>query len=274
MATVIYHGNCQDGFTAAWACWLEHPDWEYVPGKYGEAPPDVTGQDVYLLDFSYKRPVILEMAAKAKSITILDHHKTAEADLVDLPENVSVTFDMEKSGARLAWEYFHPTEFSPNIVGHVEDRDLWRFKNPNTKAYSAALFAEPYTFEAWDYFTLHSMNEILTAGEAILKKQAKDTNELLQNKFRIVVKGQEVWTANLPYTFASDAANLLAEGEPFGSTYYFDGKDYVFSLRSKENGADVSEIAKQFPGGGGHKHSSGFKVPMEEFQKMLINRRA
>jgi len=93
----------------------------------------VTDREVWFVDFSYKRPVILEMSAKAKSITILDHHKSAEADLVELPENVSVKFDMEKSGARLAWDCFHPAEDIPMLVNYVEDRDLWRFHFEGTR---------------------------------------------------------------------------------------------------------------------------------------------
>lgn len=34
----------------------------------------------------------------------------------------------------------------------------------------------------------------------------------------------------------------------------------VFSLRSTADGTDVSEIAKQY-GGGGHKNASGFRLP-------------
>jgi hypothetical protein len=41
----------------------------------------VTGLDVAIVDFSYKRPVMVELASKAKSILVLDHHKTAQADL-------------------------------------------------------------------------------------------------------------------------------------------------------------------------------------------------
>ena len=50
---------------------------------------DVTGKDVVLVDFSYKRPVLMEMAEKANNILILDHHKTSAEDLVDLPANVT-----------------------------------------------------------------------------------------------------------------------------------------------------------------------------------------
>jgi nanoRNase/pAp phosphatase (c-di-AMP/oligoRNAs hydrolase) len=37
----------------------------------------------------------------------------------------------------------------------------------------------------------------------------------------------------------------------------------VFSLRSTPEGMDVSEIAKQY-GGGGHKHSAGFRIPLAD----------
>jgi oligoribonuclease NrnB/cAMP/cGMP phosphodiesterase (DHH superfamily) len=258
---VIYHYPCQDGFTAAWACWLAHPDWEFVPAKYGDPPADVAGRDVYLLDFSYKRPVLEDLLSRAKSVTILDHHKTAEADLAGL--GLPGVFDMNKSGARLAWEFFHPGKKIPELVKIVEDRDLWRFMYEETKNISAALFAEEYSFITWSMWSLRLEDETKWAcerGEAILRKQAKDIKELLQNKFRTNIAGHNVWAANLPYTLASDAANILAQGEPFGVTFFLDGTSAVFSLRSTNEGVDVSEIAKQF-GGGGHKHAAGFKLP-------------
>jgi oligoribonuclease NrnB/cAMP/cGMP phosphodiesterase (DHH superfamily) len=262
---VIYHGNCQDGFTAAWAIWKKFPDFEFYPGKYQETPPDVSGRDVFFVDFSYKRPVILEMAAKANSITILDHHASAEKDLVDLPENVFVIFDMERSGARITWEFFHSKEEVPALVKYVEDRDLWRFKYEETKSLSAYLFSFEYSFAIWDQAVrimddLNRRNAAELQGQSILRKQAKDIDELLQNKFRMTIGGTEVWSANLPYTLCSEAGHILSKGEPFAATFYLDGKSAIFSLRSAEDGIDVSEVAKKY-GGGGHKHAAGFKVP-------------
>jgi oligoribonuclease NrnB/cAMP/cGMP phosphodiesterase (DHH superfamily) len=265
---VIYHGNCADGFTAAWVVWKLHPDWEFYPGKYQENPPDVTGRDVYFLDFSYKHPVILEMAKTASFIHILDHHKSAEADLVDLPENVSVKFDMESSGAHLAWNYFHPeatVKDRPMLIDYVEDRDLWKFIFPETKALSSYIFSLPYDFFTWTSVAegldcVETRKECELQGEAILRKQTKDIDELLQNKFTIYLGGHLVPTANLPYTLCTEAGNILAKGEPFASTFYLDGASAIFSLRSDEDGLDVSEIAKLY-GGGGHKHAAGFKVP-------------
>ena len=40
----IYHFPCADGFTAAWAIRTRWPDIEFVPGVYGQEPPDVTGK--------------------------------------------------------------------------------------------------------------------------------------------------------------------------------------------------------------------------------------
>lgn len=79
---VIYHGNCADGFGAAWCFWNKYGDeYEFHPGVYQEPPPDVADRDVYLVDFSYKRPGLLEMAKTAESITVIDHHKSAIEDL-------------------------------------------------------------------------------------------------------------------------------------------------------------------------------------------------
>lgn len=270
---VIYHGNCQDGFTAAWACWSKHPDWDFYPAKHGEPPPEVLYRDVYMLDFSYKRPVIEKMLGEVRSLTILDHHKTAEADLKfpfdSDPHNmvdVKIIFDMDKSGARLAWECFHPNEPIPVLVTRVEDRDLWRFRYPDTEGISSYLFSCNYDFKEWGWLAHlaedpHDLEEMEGYGNVILRKQKKDTDELLQNKFKMIIGEHEVWACNLPYTFSSDAGNILAQGQPFGATFYVDENSAYFSLRSTEEGIDVSDIAKSY-GGGGHKHAAGFKVPL------------
>ena len=55
----------------------------------------------------------------------------------------------------------------------------------------------------------------------------------------------------------------MAEGEPFAACYWDTPEGRVFSLRSSSDGVDVSEIAKQF-GGGGHKNAAGFKIAPED----------
>jgi len=243
---------------------------------YGQEPPDCLGRDVYLLDFSYKRDVLRDMADIAKSITVLDHHKTAAAELGDLltstESGIEGKFDMEKSGARLAWEWFHPGETVPQLVRYVEDRDLWRFAVPYSKEINAVLFSYDYDFHTWSRlrFDLESpgvREEYEAAGEAIERKQAKDVKELV-GKLKHRRAFTKCWAehpyftpcANLPYMLASDAAGFMAEDASFAATYYQDADGwFVFSLRSRGAGADVSEVAKCY-GGGGHRNAAGFRV--------------
>lgn len=311
----IYHGNCADGFTAAWAVWKRFGDeFDYHPGVYQQPPPDVTGRDVVLVDFSYKREVMRAMRGhghgKARSVLVIDHHKSAADDLgtqegnfctdigkwtgglswdrhlenaaMDIMEgaadSVYCLFDMERSGAGMAWDFFHPDTERPRLVRYVEDRDLWRFQLHNSRDINAYVFAHVYDFATWDALA----NEVEQdpdgahkAGAAIEKKHHKDVAELVKAlKQYMTIGGFRVPVANLPYTLTSDAGHLMctqpmdgvgdadwcAEKPPFAACYWDTPKGRVFSLRSVDGGADVSAIAAQY-GGGGHKNASGFTLP-------------
>lgn len=275
---VIYHGTCADGFTAAWACWILHPEWEYFAATHGHQPPDVTGREVYMLDFSYKYLVIKDMAMKATSITIIDHHKTAEGELNKLfadtaaAANVSVMFDIYKSGARLAWEHFHPDNHIPLLVLYVEDRDLWKFSLVKSREINANIFSYPYDFNVWSDLSEDinlNFGGFVAEGAAIERKHHKDVAELVAAfKHKMCIDGIDVWVANIPYTMTNDAGVLMSTGEPFAACYWITPTQVVFSLKSAEDGMDVSIIAAKY-GGGGHAHSAGFQVSFDEFKRML-----
>jgi len=262
----IYHGNCADGFAAAVAVKkafdVNSAPVEFHAGVYQDPPPDVTGKGVILVDFSYKRPVLLEMAEKASSVLILDHHKSAEAELVDLPDNVTTVFDMERSGCMITWDYFFPAQEAPKLLQHIQDRDLWKFELEGTKEIQAALFSYPYDFEMWlDLIQRPSVvEELYSDGVAIERKHMKDVKELIASAaHRMVIDGHDVPVLNAPYLFSSDAGNIMAQGESFAACYWDTPKGITFSLRSAEDGMDVSEIAARF-GGGGHKHAAGYRI--------------
>lgn len=288
----IYHGNCADGFGSAWAVREALGDIEFYPGVYQELPPDVSGRDVYLVDFSYKYDVLCEMSFKARSITVIDHHKTAQEDLSRLPfagktfadrpgatdycrncnmPDIAAVFDMERSGAGLAWDYFHPDKPRPKLIDHIEDRDLWRFALPHTREIQAAVFSLPYEFDAWDkWFRTDDLSQLVTEGAAIERKHHKDVAELTKVVTRpMKIAGEVVPMANLPYTLTSDAGHLLCGDKyPFAGCYWDTPEGRVFSLRSREDGFDVGEIAKQY-GGGGHKHASGFRIQFDQLDQFV-----
>lgn len=291
----IYHGNCADGFGAAWAVReaLGEENVEFHAGVYQEPPPDVAGRHVLLVDFSYKRPVLSEMIRSARTILILDHHKTAAEDLSGLPPPLlgqynpeamyewayqcngpplHALFDMDRSGAGIAWDYFHPGKTRPALINHIEDRDLWRFKLPNTREIQAAVFSYPYDFDVWTGLMFATdLSELALEGAAIERKHHKDIAELVQVVTRpMKIAGFVVPMANLPYTLTSDAGHLLCGDEyPFAGCYWDTPEGRVFSLRSRDDGADVGEIAKQY-GGGGHKHASGFRVPFDQLSQFDV----
>jgi len=261
----IYHHGCTDGFAAAWAVRKFYGDGQvdFHPGIYGNAPPDVTGRVVLLVDFSYKRAVLLQMIEQAACVLIIDHHKTAEADLADLPGKAVTIFDMNRSGAMLTWNNFFPNQQPPALFHHIQDRDLWQFKLRGTREITAALYSYPMEFAVWDdmmdrLLTLHS------EGSAILRKHEADVDALATGCRRIAYfRGIPAPIANVPYMYASDVGGQLAKGHAFAATYYDDTDGRRWSLRSSPEGADVAQIAEAF-GGGGHKHAAGFRMSREE----------
>jgi oligoribonuclease NrnB/cAMP/cGMP phosphodiesterase (DHH superfamily) len=270
---VIYHGNCADGFTGAWCFWRKYGDeMEYHPGVYQHTPPDVTDRNVFLVDFSYKREVVKDMLLLAKNIVLLDHHKSAIDDLWDLEaDGLNVKYSgVEQSGAVIAWNYIQKMcdtkERMPEMILHVQDRDLWQFKLEGTRELSEYMFSQEYDFKVWNQLmsmTKHERNKAITLGGAILVKHFKDVNELLRQLRRpMVIGGYAVEVACMPYMMASDAGSIMSLAQPFAGTYYDTISHRCFSLRSNAKNpaaVDVSVIAEQYKGGG-HKHSSGFKV--------------
>lgn len=284
---VIYHSNCADGFSAAWVFWhFLRNEVEYYPGVYNDEPPaDVKGRVIYLVDFSYKPEVLEKMFENGvQAIHVIDHHKTAiemltkwETELeqrnVDWWSRFCPFYSLDMSGATLAWDWHNqgiPAELQqprPVLLGHIEDRDLWRFKLPLTREIQANVFSYEYTFENWD--KLMSMNEaelmqFSVAGAALERKHRKDIKELIGVVKRpMYIGGHYVPVASLPYTLTSDAGHLMAseyeKGTMFAACYWDTAEHRIFSLRSCDNGMDVSAIAAEY-GGGGHKHAAGFRV--------------
>ncbi len=268
----IYHGGCDDGFGAAWAVWKKWPDTEFVAGVYGKEPPDVTGKHVLMVDFSYKRPVIEDMALKAASLTILDHHKTAEADLASLDiwavqqfpsREVTVLFDMTRSGAALAWKFCFPEKSLPTMLIYIEDRDLWRFAfGDDTRRFSAALRTYPMDFHVWSQIAERPA-DLINEGKIILRAHQANIQKFMADAFMEKISGYEVPCCNVPYHYASDVADALLKkfpDAPFAMSWFKRG-DGLFqaSLRSENHRVDVSEIAKKY-GGGGHRNAAGFQV--------------
>lgn len=264
MIKVIYHANCVDGFTAAWAMYLAFGnEAEYIPASYADhKPPYVTKEDeVYIVDFSYNRDVILRLEQEAKSLLVLDHHKSAQDQLSGL--NCAV-FDMNRSGAGITWDHMHGRK-RPWLINYVEDHDLFKFDLPHSRAVRAYIRSIPQTFSDW--FKLHgtALEQTAIEGEAILryiKQYVKSTNT---QAVEIELDGHRVYGINSASPQVSDLLHDLLERDPekpFSVAWNRGPNGQVkYSLRSRDS-FDVAGLAVSF-GGGGHKKAAGFHADNE-----------
>jgi hypothetical protein len=267
---VIYHGGCTDGFTAAWAIWSIFGDKiEYFPGKYDRKNlnlPKTAGKHVYLVDFSYPKAILEQIAAEAASVTILDHHKTAQADVQSLLDAkiIGGEFDMLRSGAGMAWDWFHeghaPTSSPMSKIGTCGAGKNLRAAR-SARGCRLSRLGTSRSGTMWHLGSSGaSASEIIREGEALNRKLQLDCDRLADNAQWIEIGGVTAPCVNANVMFCSDLANKLAQipDAPFGATYFIDSDGVqCFSLRSLDEKMDVSAIAKQY-GGGGHRNASGF----------------
>ena len=261
---VLYHSNCYDGFGAAYAAWKTLGDTaEYIPVSYSKPPPIMNpGSIVYIVDFSYKRDVLIELS-KQHLVVVLDHHKTAMEDLKDLNNqlNLNVTFDMNKSGAMLAWEYFHPNVNPPKLIQLIQDRDLWQFKIPGSKELHVYLQSIDFDFKQWDNT---DVEKAIVQGSAITQFRDKQVEMICRNAIETTIQtpsGHVPCVVVNATAFWSEVGNHLLEKFPnsqmAASFGYMKNGKVMYSLRTRGD-FDCSEVAKEF-GGGGHKPAAGFE---------------
>ncbi len=283
---VLHHHPCADGMGAKYAAWAKLKNTaEYIGVNYGQPVPAMEpGSRVFILDFSYPRDVLEQLIATHKEVVVLDHHKTAEEALRGLP---GCYFNMDKSGAVLAWEYFHGEEDVPELLLHIQDRDLWKFEIPDTKEVSAALPLIKGDMKKWHGVcdccvpdTVDGPNVDLTlddlkvAGKHLLAHQDIKV-EAATKKFKTVpFLGYKVGVINTSDLVSEICGSICAiYGIDFAVGYVITpDNDVLVSMRSVED-IDVSAICKSY-GGGGHKHAAGCKWTISFLKEVLDGQHA
>lgn len=269
---VLFHHPCSDGMGAKYAAWKKFGNnATYLGVKYEAVPkfPEQIkeGDEVYILDFSYPKEILRFWYKKLKKLVVLDHHKTAQEDLIGEPY---ATFDMNKSGAVLAWEYFHPNVEVPTLLQMIQDRDLWKWKLPGTRSILAHLELVRDDIETWDkeYFPL--LGKHYSEGDLLVKQQDLIINRAVEEIGIITFRGYKVGIRNQT-GFHSEIGNHICKRYPvdFSATYFID-KDGLVNWSFRSIGEfDVSKISKKYFGGGGHKNSAGGRSDLVTLKLML-----
>ena len=295
---VIYHDHCTDGFGAAYAAWTCLGDQaEYLPMSYTpnfgitELCNQVTihDRDVYILDFSFSKEVTEFLLHREERMVWLDHHKTSFEMWCPEPttyyklqeEKHLIILDNSKSGALLAWEFFHHQP-PPQLIRHIDDRDRWQFKMEGSKEFHAVLQSyKPWTFMQWrDVFIRIAMGNPMASfestsrytqlrdqGSAILRAQDAAVSSMAKHSRKCHLLGLPGLAVNSCIHQSELGHELANQSGTYGLVYFIADNRVHCSLRSNGD-YDVSVMAKHF-GGGGHKNAAGFEFSVPDLWNCL-----
>ncbi len=267
---VITHKNCNDGTGTAEVIkyhsilnykrepsimYLTHDSFDFK--DVIEACKDKV---VYVGDFSFTKDELEELTKVTKSIIVIDHHLSAFESIGDLDY---VHIDLEKSGARLAWEFFFPLIVkAPILIALIEDRDLWNFfyGKEDTNALVLALKSEKDL----------NFKNLIEDDDAVIDliKKYSSVLEYIENEdlkyskkvddFMFVSISFVGINTNLP---SSNILNLASRehGKP-ALSYNIEKINNInnikISMRNHDESVDVSRLCRLL-GGGGHAKAAG-----------------
>jgi oligoribonuclease NrnB/cAMP/cGMP phosphodiesterase (DHH superfamily) len=222
-------------------------------------PKGIVGKELYLIDFCYKKNIMLKLVEDNKKVVVLDHHITRKAEVRMVKEHV---FDNFHSGAVIAWKYFFPKKRIPRLLLCVQDNDLWKFKVKKSKEIMLAVNLHPYSFDIWnrigrDLENPQKRRHYEIQGDAIFKYVTMLAEEMSGLADEVTLNGVRALAVNAPRFIRSDLGNALTKkGVDVGIVWYIKGRKVHVSLRSNGR-VDVSKLAEKY-NGGGHERAAAF----------------
>lgn len=278
---VIYHHPCSDGFGSAFVVWYYYkinfgmdrtskiifmPSTHLAKGDTlsTEYLDKLKGKNILMCDFSYAYSELSKIIDVAKSFLILDHHKTAKADLNAVPDDLKI-FDMERSGAGITWDYFFTNKAIPRFLALIQDRDIWSKKYPETDEFVTFFYDLEFDFNLWEtYLNPENVETAIQKGKAFQEYQHRLITKIINRVAYVIheIDGKYIigLYSNCP-ELQSDIGNKVFDKLTFGdfsAIWHYDlyKNRTLYSLRSTNDRHDVSVVAKKF-GGGGHRNASG-----------------
>lgn len=302
----FYHKGCPDGIASAWCIKRKYP---YSECNFVGVPPAVNELDeslykkkrVYFVDVCSSEKVLKKVYEKAKSVTILDHHKTYKEMLDKFDTNayntkIKVIFDMNRAGCQMAWDYIEENikrklkkkenPIRPFFIEYIADRDLWKFSLENSKLVNTGLHDMGYMCfdkmdEMYEKWVSKSDKKFLTdtvipRARITEEKNNKDIDIAVRyaNRGKIDIDGKiyNVWLTSSPRHLRSDICNKLAKKQfsdgtqpdfAVNWTYDFPTKQWWISTRTVKNDIDLAKLCANFSDGGGHAKAAGFTIPSD-----------
>lgn len=298
---IFFHENCQDGEvarivvlqglrglgckTAVRSIGRSYQKAYSIDTELGSFLETESQSLIFYVDFA-PTPEELQKLSMHNLVVVLDHHETARKLLkVDEVANLSIehclengpmvgsmiVLDNSRSGAGVAWDFFHPNTPRPELVNLVEDRDLWNFKLEGSRELAFLLQNMPP--ENWvDFF--ERFNQVVEYRDRFIK-ESKIYYVETQEEIKRLSDKSNLFKTNHGVSYRivessahhSDLANKILEDNPnidFAIVMVNKGDgNYKLSFRSEDRRMNVSLICERF-GGGGHRNASGMTFKLSE----------
>ena len=278
----FHHAGCPDGFGAAWAvrrAWGDSA--EYRPRGHDDAvdAAELAGAEVCFVDIAPPNHALRALLGTAARVLVLDHHVSSRDRYTSDPglqqaasaSPHHIHFDLEHSGAVLAWQHFHPDGETPDLLEYVEDQDLWHWKLPQSREVSAAIASYEQSFDVWDRLTATPWEQLAEEGTPIVRSQQTEIERALRNAHSVWLGEHRLEAVNAVFLRAwigHELATRAAHGAPCGLVYRVAGERVDVSIYSI-GGFDVAALAAR-QGGGGHRNAAGFSVPLERWLRDFL----
>ena len=294
MNIVVYHQvrpgtDCPDGICAAWVASRKLEDYQligdsYLNNKDYEKPDyllpfDPTGNDIIIVDFSYPKVILEQIADKANSLTVLDHHKNRMGNLASLSDRILGGYSADDCGATFAWKYFYPNEPMPWFLPHVKNRDIgsngyYEGECFESEAVTIAISLRSRGLVGKDAFKVYEGLLNLASEDLITEeiKQELIERDRLAEEALSHYNGALLQVENylVPYyhlinpeahrhcSVIGSRAASRHQGAPFIAIVTDD--PLKVSLRArKDSPVDLSALAESL-GGGGHERAAGYTM--------------
>lgn len=274
----IYHSRDLDGFASGAIVKLFYPDAKLIGFDYGEKLPMdqiPSGEKIVMIDVSLPMQEMDTLAAHSGwQLTWIDHHISAIKDFEKYTEGkenfCSAILRNGVAACELAWKHFYPTSEMPYAVSLLGKYDTWRNSDPKEWSeeilpfqYGMRLICNsPETFPV-DLFDDRDSDvlKIIRNGKTIIEYQ-NSQNALLCKRaaFECSISGYRAICLNMGGASSQAFLSVYDESKhDVMMPFFFNGREWVFSLYTTKPEVDCSAIAKE-RGGGGHKGAAGFQA--------------
>ena len=243
--------------------------------------------DILLTDFSFSRATVTLLLENCRSVTLLDHHKSAIEDLQPLVGHPKFRMEMStvnECGAVIVDRYIraessrlgkgevpvHP------LLRHIDDYDRWTHYDARSMPLVTALYSYDFKIQTsaalnYDFGAIGTalempVDELVLIGEHILRNKRKQAEKYVEGAWRCIeFDGSKIPVVNCPTDLASMVAGDIAKITGVAITCMTLPDRVIFSVRSS-SAVDCALVAKSLSGGkgGGHKGAAGFSLDIGE----------